>query len=236
MTEIKALAFDVGGSVFDWKAAVSAVVAAKAKKYDVNIDAEAFAMSWRLAMFLTLGKLHKGEIPYCNMNAMLASALDELLEATPELPLDNDDKADMMQAWHQMAVWEEFPDAIERMKSKYKVTILSVLSFAILVDSSKHAGIAWDAIMSCEFLSAYKQKPEAYNEGAKLLGLKNEEICFVAVHPSDLLSAKKTGMRTAYVAPKASEPDVPGLIVPYNPEDYDYNAVTYLDLCDQLGC
>jgi 2-haloacid dehalogenase len=213
MSEIKALAFDVGGSVFDWKAAVKAVVNKKIAKYDLNIDAEELAMSWRLTMFMYLGKLHRGEIRYCNMDVMLKMALDELLGKRPELPFDAADKADLMQAWHQMEVWDEFPEALKRMKSKFKVTVLSVLSFAILVDSSKHAGITWDALMSCEFLSCYKQKPEAYNEGAQLLGLKNEEICFVAVHPSDILSAKKTGMKTAYVAPKASEPDVPGLVM-----------------------
>ena len=236
MTKIKALAFDVGGSVFDWKGAVIPAVALKADKYAAEIDTDEFAMNWRLGMFMTLLRLHKGEIPHCNMDVMLRIALDELLTRHPELPLDEDDRADLMQAWHRMDVWDEFPAALERMKSKYTVFILSVLSFSIMVDSNKHAGISWDAIISCEFLKHYKQHPQSYIEGAALMGLAPEEICFVAVHPSDLLAAKKTGMKTAYVAPKADEPDVPGLVMAYDPDDYDFNAQTYLDLCDQLGC
>lgn len=193
-------------------------------------------MNWRLEMFMTLGRLHKGEIPYCNMDKMLEIALANVLERTPDLSPTADEQKRLMATWHQMDVWDEFPEALERMKSKFTVSILSVLSFGILVDSSKHAGLSWDAIISCEFPSAYKQNPAAYIEGAALLGLKPEEICFVAVHPSDILSANKVGMRTAYVAPKADEPDVPGLVFPYDPSDYDFNADTYLELCDKLGC
>jgi len=236
MAKIKALAFDVGGSVFDWKGATTPVIAQIAANHGVALDAEEFAMNWRLEMFLTLGRLHKGEIEHCNMDVMLRIGLDNLLERHPEFNPTEAEIADLMRCWHRMDCWDEFKIAIERMKTKYTVAILSVLSFSILVDSSKYAGLAWDAIISCEFLSCYKQKPEAYTEGAALLGLKPEEICFVAVHPSDILSAKKTGMRTAYVAPKADEPDVPGLVMPYDPNDYDFNAETYLELCDQLGC
>ncbi len=167
---------------------------------------------------------------------MLRIGLDELLSRHPEFPLDEADKDDLMQAWHWMGVWDEFPEALQRMKSKYTVFILSVLSFSIMVDSNKHSGITWDAIISCEFLKYYKPNPQAYIEGAQLLGLKPEDVCFVAVHPSDLLAAKKTGMKTAYVTPKASEPDVPGYVVDYDPDDFDFNAQNYLELCDQLGC
>lgn len=236
MTKIKALAFDVGGSVFDWKTAIAKVAREKLARLGSPLAAENFAMQWRLEMFKTLGRLHQGDIPSCNMDTMLEIALVEVMQSNPELVFDAVDKADLMAAWHQMDVWDEFPEALERMKTKYTVSVISVLSFAILVDSSKHAGIGWDAIISCEFLSCYKQKPEAYIEGAALIGLKPEEVCFVAVHPSDLLAAKKTGMATAYVDPKGSEPDVPGLVMEYKPEDFNFNAETYLELCDQLGC
>ncbi len=238
VTTIKALAFDVGGSVFDWKSSIISVIDELTKKYELDddIDPEKFAMSWRLLMFMTLGQLHKREIPNCNMDAMLKIALDKLLEQYPVLSLTHEDKADLLNAWHSMDVWDEFPVALERLKSKFTVSIISVLSMAIMVDSNKHSGLCWDAVISCEFLSCYKQKPEAYIEGAALLGLKPEEVCFVAVHPSDLLAAKKTGMKTAYVAPKGSEPDVPGLVMEYKPEDYDFNAATYIELCEQLGC
>lgn len=236
MAEIKALAFDVGGSVFDWKGAVSAVVREQARQAGATVDAEAVAMRWRQAMFATLGRLHRGEIGHCNMDAMLAMALDDVAAAFPALPFSPADRAGLLRAWHRMAAWEEFPAALARMKTKYTTAVVSVLSFAILVDSSKHAGLAWDALISCEFLEAYKPKPEAYIAGARLLGLAPAQVCFVAVHPADLLAAKATGMTTAFVAPKSGEPDMPGLTIPHRPEEHDFNAATYAELCDLLGC
>ncbi|MDG2072100.1 MAG: HAD hydrolase-like protein [Pseudomonadales bacterium] len=236
MLDFKALLFDVGGSVFNWKDAVAPLIRQKAEKYSAAVDVEAFAMKWRVGMFVVLARLHRNEIPHCNMDDMLAIALDDLLAETPALTLDEVDKADLLQGWHQMDVWQEFPEALERLKSKFTVGILSVLSLAILVDSNKYAGVAWDAVISCEFLSKYKQQPESYLEGAALLGLKPSEICFVAVHPSDLLAAKGTGMHTAFVTPKKdSEPEFTGTPA-HNPDDFDFNAADYTDLCDKLGC
>ncbi|MEQ8348851.1 MAG: HAD-IA family hydrolase [Sneathiellaceae bacterium] len=236
MAGIKALAFDVGGSVFDWKGAVSAVARRQAGRAGVAVDAEAVAMRWRQAMFATLGRLHRGEIAPCNMDAMLAMALDEVAADFPAMPFPDAGRAELLQAWHEMDAWEEFPAALARMKTKYVTAVVSVLSFAILVDSSKHAGLAWDALISCEFLGAYKPRPEAYIAGARLLGLAPEQVCFVAVHPADLLAAKATGMTTAYVTPKSGEPDMPGLTVPHRPAEHDFNAGSYAELCDLLGC
>ena len=235
-TGIRALAFDVGGSVFDWKGAVTSVVRSQAGRHGVAVDPAAIAMRWRQEMFATLGRLHRGEIAPRNMDGMLALALDEVAAAWPALPFTAGDRGELVQAWHQMDAWDEFPAALARMKTRYTTAVISVLSFAILVDSSKHAGLAWDALISCEFLEAYKPKPEAYVAGARLLGLTPEQVCFVAVHPADLLAAKATGMTTAFVTPKSGEPDMPGLTVPHRPADHDFNAGSYAELCDLLGC
>ena len=135
MSDIKALAFDVGGSVFDWKGAVKRAIAPLAKDHAADIDTEQFAMDWRLGMFMTLGRLHRGEIAHCNMDDMLHLALEEVLTKYPVLSLNEVEKAELMSAWHLMDAWDEFPRALDRMKSRYTVAILSVLSFAILVDS-----------------------------------------------------------------------------------------------------
>ncbi len=77
--------------------------------------------------------------------------------------------------------------------------VLTVLSYAIAVDCSKHNGINWDGILSCEFLGAYKGPPNAYNQAIRLLRLQPSETMMVAAHMNDLQNAKATGMSTAYV-------------------------------------
>ena len=58
--------------------------------------------------------------------------------------------------WHRLNAWPDAPAAIERLRSRYTVVVLTVLSWSIVVDCSKHNGIDWDGILSCEFLGDYK--------------------------------------------------------------------------------
>jgi 2-haloacid dehalogenase len=234
MGEIKALAFDVGGSVFDWKSAVKKGIESLAKIKSVSIDSEEFAMGWRLRLFQILMQVKTGALPRMNADQILRYTLDDLLTKFPGLDLSDSERDQLMMVWHKMEVWEEFPEALEKLKTKYKVFVLTILSMAIAVDCSKHNGITWDAVISCEFLNHYKQDPGAYIQGAALLGLKPEEVMMVAVHPSDIESAQKAGMKAAFVEPKSNEPDVPGLSFPPNYEKYDYCAKTFMDLATQL--
>jgi 2-haloacid dehalogenase len=67
------------------------------------------------------------------------------------------------------------------------------------VDCSKHNGISWDGILSCEFLGHYKPDAEAYHKGVSLLRLEPEQAMMVAAHPGDLSAAIKAGLHSAYV-------------------------------------
>ena len=77
--------------------------------------------------------------------------------------------------------------------------MLTVMSWAIAVDCSKHNGISWDGILSCEFLGHYKPEHEAYHSSAKYLGLDISEVMMCAAHKGDLQAAARAGMPTAYI-------------------------------------
>jgi 2-haloacid dehalogenase len=234
MSQIKALAFDVGGSVFDWKTSVINGIEPLAHAKGLTIDCDAFAMGWRLRKFQTLMQVKSGAVPRMNADQILRYTLDDLLTEFPGLTLAETEKDQLLTMWHQMPIWDEFPAALAKLKSKYTVFVLTILSMSIAVDSSKFNGISWDAIISCEFLSHYKQDPGAYIQGAGLLGFKPEEVMMIAVHPSDLEAAQRAGMKAAYVEPKSGEPDVPGLSFPPKYDQYDYCAPTFADLASQL--
>ena len=234
MPGIKALAFDVGGSVFDWKSSVINGIAPMAQSKGLSLDPEAFAMGWRLRKFQALKQARQGELPPMNVEQILRYTLDGLLEDFPGLELSEDERERLLMAWHTMPVWEEFPEALEKLKAKYTVFILTVLSMSIAVDCSKFNGITWDAVISCEFLRHYKPEAGAYIQGASLLGLRPEEVMMVAVHPSDIEAAQRAGLKAAFVEPKSNEPDMPGMTYPPNYDQYDYCARDFMDLARQL--
>ena len=60
---IKALTFDVGGSIFDWQTSTRRAVRELADDRGVTVDDAAFSMTWRRRMFQELGKVRSGELP-----------------------------------------------------------------------------------------------------------------------------------------------------------------------------
>ena len=71
------------------------------------------------------------------------------------------------------------------------------LGLAPVAFSSKAAGVAWDAIISCDSLGATKTDPESYARALQVIGRDAERVCVVAAHPNDLRGAAANGMRTA---------------------------------------
>ncbi len=226
---IKALTFDVGGSVFDWQTATRKAVRAIADAREAEVDDGAFTMTWRRRMFEELGRVRRGEVPWQNADQLHRAVLDELADAYPQLELSAEDRDDLNRAWHRMGVWDDVPDALKKLREHYIVSILTVLSLSIVVDSSRHSGIDWDAYLSCEFLGVYKPAAESYQMAARLLGAEPHEVMMVAVHPGDLLAAQRAGMKTGYVKPKLWEPGAEG------PTDgFDVSAEDYGDFARQL--
>lgn len=180
-------------------------------------------------MFECLAEVRTGKRPWQNADALHRSVLDELAEQYPSLQLTASDCDGLNEAWHRMGVWDDVPRALDRLRQSYSVSILTVLSLSIVVDSSKHAGIDWDAYLSCEFLGVYKPEPEAYQRAASLFRVSPDEAMMVAVHPGDLRAAERAGLRTAYVKPKVWEPGADG-----DTSGFDVVAEDYGHLADQL--
>ena len=111
-----------------------------------------------------------------------------------------DDRDSLNTVWHHLEAWPDFPGVLPRLRERYTTTVLTVLSFAIVVDCSKHNRLSWDAIMSCEVFDHYKPDPEAYRAGVKLLGISPGQAMMVACHPGDLGAAAAAGLHTAYVS------------------------------------
>ena len=228
---IKALTFDVGGSIFDWQTATRQAVRALADGRGATVDDAGFAMTWRRRMFEELARVRSGELPWQNADQPHRGVLDELADAHPQLELSEADRDELNCAWHRMGVWDDVPDALGKLREHYIVSILTVLSLSIVVDSSRHAGIDWDAYLSCEFLGVYKPAPAAYRTAARLLGAQPDEVMMVAVHPGDLLAAQRAGLKTAYVKPKLWEPGADGPVDSFDISADDYGALAR-QLCE----
>ena len=233
LSNIRALAWDVGGTVFDWHHTIRDEVAAIADAQGVELNAAEFTNMWRFTMFRRLTLVRRGELPWLNADQLHRRVLDEVLEAYPQLQLNLAERDELNTVWHRLRAWPDAPAALEALRSRYTVTVLTVMSWSIAVDCSKHNGIAWDGILSCEFLHHYKPEPEAYRAAARLLNLRPDQVMMCAAHKGDLSAAARAGMTTAYVPVRGergagNDPDL-------SPDpSFTINAADYPDLTRQL--
>ena len=233
LNTIKALTFDVGGTIFDWHHTIREEIERLTQVRGVEIDCASFTNNWRWRMFELLGQVRSGELPWMNADELHRRALDDMIETYPALDLTTTERDELNLVWHRLRVWTDAPQALERLRTRYTVVVLTILSWAPVVESSKTAGITWDGILSCEFLGHYKPDPEAYHAGVRLLGIKPHEAMMVAAHPGDLRAAKAAGLHTAFVPRpgergEGNDPDL-------SPQsDFDVNATDFHDLARQL--
>ena len=231
----KALAFDVFGTVVDWRSSLIREGALLGERKNVKLDWAAFADAWRAGYAPAMDRVRKGELPWTNIDGLHRMILDELLGKF-SLSLTAEEADHFNRAWHRLAPWPDAVGGLNRLRGRHVLATLSNGNVSLLVDMAKNAGLPWDAVLSAELFGHYKPDPEAYLGAARLLGLAPAEVMMVAAHPSDLRAAKAAGLKTAYVL-RPLEYGPQGRRYPPEPEGaFDLVATDFLDLASKLNC
>ena len=233
MDNISGLFFDVGGTVFDWKNTARENIQALADEKGATIDSEAFANDWRGEMFKIHTQVRQGNLPWINSDDMHLRALENLNNTYPLLGTI-DGVSLVKSTWHHLNAFDGAAEAIQRLRTRYTVVVLTILSWESIVSSSKAAGVQWDGILSCEFLGYYKPSLQAYLKGTLLLGLKPSEAMMVAAHEGDLAAARTAGLHTALVNVPEEDNMADGFEPP-SETDFDIEAQDLNALWKQLG-
>lgn len=191
---IRALAFDVFGTLFDWRSGVAEAFRASG----VTGDPEELADDWRARLWPILREVNDGVRAWANFDELHLVTLDDLLtergiDASPE------QRRDLVAAWHRFAPWPDVRSGLEKLRRERVTAAVSNGHIALLVDLARHADLRFDCLLSMELWRAYKPAPDAYRTPARLLGVEPGELMLVAAHPRDLAAARRAGLRTAFV-------------------------------------
>lgn len=233
---VKALVFDVFGTVVDWRSGVARELAPFLAKHGVDADPFAFADAWRRRYSPAMEEVRSGRRPFERLDVLHRENLDTVL---PEFGLDaakvTAAELDALNlAWHRLDPWPDSVAGLTRLKARYIIAPLSNANIVLMLDMSKRAQLPWDAILGAEVVRAYKPTPESYLRTAEVLAMRPEEVCLVAAHNSDLAAARTCGFKTAFVV----RPTEHG---PRQTTDleaqaaWDVVAQDFVDLATQLG-
>ncbi|WP_086733404.1 haloacid dehalogenase type II [Erythrobacter colymbi] len=234
----KALAFDVFGTVVDWRTSITRESALFLKEIGLGErDPAAFADAWRAQYIAAMIGMRKSGRAFVPLDVLHREMLETTLREWGADPagLDEGLLSEWNRAWHRLDPWPDTLAGLTRLKTRFPIVTLSNGNIALLLEMARRAGLPWDAILGAEVSGAYKPDRRAYLHTAEVLGLAPEELCLVAAHHGDLAGARACGLLCAYV----DRPDeYGGAPAPdaHHEQAWEWSATSLTNLADQLGC
>jgi len=234
LSPIKAIFFDVFGTLVDWRGSVAREAARLLSARGHPIDWEAFADAWRGEYQAGMEEVRSGRLPFSKLDVIHRRNLDRILPRFALSELAEADRVALNFAWHRLDAWPDVPAALLRLRAKFLIAPVSNGNISLSVALARRNGFLWDAILGAEIAGDYKPQPKVYLAAAAALDLPPEACMMAAAHSSDLAAAAACGLRTAHIArPNEAGPgkgeSAPTIAV-------DYAAADLAALAGMLGC
>ena len=148
--DLRVIAFDVFGTVVDWYTGIST----EAERLLPGVDGGAFALAWRAgyqpAMKRVMARIESGEGGFTLLDELHLGMLEDVLRQFGRTGVDAATLRELNLAWHRLPAWPDSVEGLARLRSKYIVCSLSNGNLGLLTEMAKHAGLAWDCVLSAE--------------------------------------------------------------------------------------
>lgn len=208
-SRFKALTFDCYGTLIDWETGLLGAMRPILQAHGHNLSD-----SQILSLY---GELEPAEQnPYRRYYEVLANVVRRFAQrlgfSIPDVEAESLPQS--------LKHWQPFPDtnaALQRLKTKYKLAIISNTDDAFFAATAKHLGVQFDEVVTAEQAKAYKPSPAPFLLALERLGLPRQQVLHVgqSIH-HDVLPAKSLGLATALVVrrgfgatvPTQGEPDL----------------------------
>jgi 2-haloacid dehalogenase len=191
---VRALVFDVFGTLVGWRSAIADAFRASG----VPGDPEELADAWRARYRPILDEVNEGARPWGDFDELHLATLDDLLaERGADLP--DAERRRLVSAWHRLDPWPDVRTGLDDLRREHITASLSNGHLAMLVDLARHGDLRFDCLLSAELARVYKPAAGVYTTAARLLGVEPGELMLVAAHPWDLQGAREAGLRTAFI-------------------------------------
>jgi len=234
-TEIKALLFDVFGTVVDWRGSIIREMTRYGKTQQNHQNWEQFALDWRALYQPAMEGIRSGERGYVKLDQLHRENLQQLVDKYELQALSEEQLDYVNRVWHRLQPWADVLPGMNRLKKNYVLASLSNGNVELIINMARHSAIAWDMILGSETAQGYKPQDKVYIHGAQMLGLQPEQCMMVAAHNDDLQAARSLGFKTAYINRpyeygNAQNSDLQA------EQDWDIIGEYMTDIADALGC
>jgi 2-haloacid dehalogenase len=197
---IRALVFDVFGTLVDWRGGIARESQAALASCAPGVDWHAFADAWRAQYQPAMEEVRTGQIPFSKLDVLHRRNLEVVLKEFGIRDLDEAAKVHLNLAWHRLDAWPDVVPGLQRLRERHRIAPCSNGNISLMVDLARRNGLPWDAILGAEVARDYKPKAIVYQSAADAFDLNPAEVLMVAAHSSDLAAAASAGLRTAHIA------------------------------------
>jgi 2-haloacid dehalogenase len=241
MLKVKALLFDVFGTVVDWRSGIANEVKKIANKNKIVINPNDFADAWRAEYQPAMEEIRKGNRSFTILDILHMENLKKISSRFGLDKLSSDDFDLLVKAWHRLPGWPDSSEGLNKLKTKFIIATQSNGNIALMVNMAKYSNLNWDVILGAEVVGHYKPEPVAYLNACRALHLNPEECMMVAAHDDDLKAASLQGMKTGYVHRpyeygKDKLFDISEVNDYKGDRSWDFISKDLNDLAYQLGC
>lgn len=194
---VKALIFDVFGTLVDWRTSIAGQMAPHTDR------PEAFADAWRGRYQPSMEEVRSGRRAFVPLDTLHRESLDGVLEEFA-VAADPAERAAMTLYWHRLDAWPDVGEGLALMRQGAMLAPHSNGNVRLSVDLARHNGWHWDMILGAEVTGHYKPQPQSYLRAAELLMVAPHECAMIAAHNGDLAAARACGLKTAFI-PRRTE-------------------------------
>jgi 2-haloacid dehalogenase len=229
---VKALFFDVFGTLMDWRSSVAREARSVLEPLGFTADWLAFAEAWRGEYQPSMEEVRSGRAAFAKLDVLHRQNLERVLPRF-SIVVPEEVRAHLNRAWHRLDAWPDVAAGLHQLKRKFLLAPVSNGNISLMVDLARRNGLPWDAILGAEIARDYKPKPGVYLAAAAAFDLAPGACMIVAAHSRDLAHAAACGLRTAHVARPNELGPGRGEAAPS--VEVDFAVASLIELAERLG-
>ena len=138
--QVKALIFDVFGTLVDWRTSVAREAQRLLAPLGVRTDWLALADAWRAEYDPSMQAVRSGQLAFCKLDVLHRRNLETVirrlgLDATPGL--DEATRAELNLAWHRLDAWPDVSAGLTALRERFLLAPCSNGNIALMADLAR---------------------------------------------------------------------------------------------------
>ena len=153
---VKAIVFDVFGTVVDWRGSVIRELASFGAGKGLAANWEQMADDWRGLYQPSMQEVRSGKRPFAILDDLHRESLHKVLVKHGMPALEPHEIEHLVAIWHRLHAWPDMASGLARLNTRVITGTLSNGNIGLMTRLTKFNALPFDVILGAEASRAYK--------------------------------------------------------------------------------